>query len=228
MQARVLRTKHRDTGHGSCLARDDSQPEPCLAPMDGVGISGLKLFCSLKSSSVQAHKDTEKVLQFSGTVGDWGKKLTCEEEHWVSAVEVRYAIDLPTENLGIVQMRLKCKHKESGAETSEGKIFPFGHPTERGVSVSPTSGPLETLSPQLYERRVNSQSDLHPWEPAITADPALPSSGAFVRGIRVKTDQDNDVDLPDDYEVNSDMVGIDDVQFATKPYGESNISCWMQ
>ena len=120
-------------------------------------------------------------------------------------------------------MRLKCKHKESGAETSEGKIFPFGHPTERGVSVSPTSGPLETLSPQLYERRVNSQSDLHPWEPAITADPALPSSGAFVRGIRVKTDQDNDVDLPDDYEVNSDMVGIDDIQFALFPVGCNSV-----
>ena len=115
-----------------------------------------------------------------------------------------------------------------GAETYEGKIFPFGHPKERGVFVSPTSGPLETESPEHYERRVNSQSDLFDWEQAITGDFTPGGSGGFVRGVRVKTDQEIDVDLPDDYEVNSDMVGIDVVQYATKPYGEFNVSCWMQ
>ena len=87
---------------------------------------------------------------------------------------------------------------------------------------------METESPEHYERWVRSEIDLYDWEQAITGDFARGGSGGFVRGVRVKTDQDVDVALPCSYEVNSDMVGIDDIQFATKPYDESFISCWMQ
>ena len=53
------------------------------------------------------HKTTEKILEFPGSSGDWGKKLTCKEHHWATSVNVRYATAGPDENLGVVQMSLK-------------------------------------------------------------------------------------------------------------------------
>ena len=156
------------------------------------------------------------MLQFSGTVGDWSKKLTCEDGNWATGIDVKYAIDRLTDNLGIVQMRLKCNNRRGDAETFDGKIFPLGHPKIKGVFVSPISGPLETENPEQWEYGVKTASDLGLWQ-------SVKSGTGFIRGVRVKTDQDIDFGIGTQermfVDVTADMVGINDIKFAVRPYG---------
>ena len=58
------------------------------APMDGAGITGLRLFCS--SVNASTHKDRKGKIEFHGNMGNWGQTLACEDNNWVEGIDVRY------------------------------------------------------------------------------------------------------------------------------------------
>ena len=214
MQARIQNTL--DT----CLLRLDDLPEGednCLAPMDGTGITGLRLFCSSveeAKSSRRSHKQTETMLEFPGTAGDWGQKLTCPEDRWMTTFEMRYAAVTTSERkeqLGVVQMRMKCGTEEETDETSDGVITQFGESTG-------STGPLETEDPTTWQHGL-SRDDIRPvktsgktWDKANTCQ-------RFMRGAKVQTDQNNaQLSFYPDNPI-ADQIGINDVKFTCSVYG---------
>ena len=152
------------------------------------------------------HKTTEKILEFPGSSGDWGKKLTCKEHHWATSVNVRYATAGPDENLGVVQMSLKCRMFSTidQQDTFEGIVYPYGQ-----NSGSP--GPLKTEDPTAWQQGL-TQGDLKPWEQVTVCE-------NFIRGANVQTDQNNEQlsALPEEL---PDMVGINNVKLTCDIYGE--------
>ena len=56
----------------------------------------------------------------------------------------------------------------------------------------------------------------------------MKSGTGFIRGVRVKTDQDIDFGIGTQermfVDVTADMVGINDMKFAVRPYGRSYVS----
>ena len=66
-------------------------------------------------------------------MGNWGQTLACEDNKWVEGIDVRYIkrdIARPTvgdtpvkDELGIVQMRLRCNNHLGNAESFKGKIY---------------------------------------------------------------------------------------------------------
>ena len=182
LQPRILTSK------STCLARTKSGG--CLSKKDGTGITGLRLFCSRKESGGLNHEESEKVLQFSGTVGNWTKKLACKKQKWVTTVDVlNYFEQYGSDWLGIMQIRLSCNNRIGNSGTSEGQIFPYGNPKVHGVRVS----------------------DVELWKNAITCR-------NFVQGAKVQTDQDTDLISLEGLEIVPDMVGINDIQFSCEPY----------
>ena len=170
------------------------------------------------------HKTTEKILEFPGSAGDWGKKLTCNEHHWATSVHMRYAtdsvptsqfVDTPLEHLGVVQMRLKCQTVPTTDEdTFEGIVFPYGQD-------SGSPGRLETGDPTIWQQGL-TEGDLKPWGYFIDCE-------HFIRGAKVQTDQNNEQlsVLPEEIAETvgqqgfiGDMVGINDVKFTCHIYSE--------
>ena len=198
LQARRQVTVHRD----SCLFTDNR--DNCVAPKDGSGITGLRLFCSLTRDARGKHKLTEKILEFPGSSGDWGKKLTCNEHQWATSIHVRYATGTPDENLGVVQMRLICRRFGIGDETSQGIVFPYGE-----NSGSP--GFLETEDPLNWQQGL-TEGPLKDWQWVEVCD-------NFIKGANVQTDQNNEQLSAVPEEV-ADMVGINNVELACDIYGE--------
>ena len=229
---------------GSCLFTDQDTGT-CVAPKDGTGITGLRLFCSQLETHV--HKNTEKILEFPGSTGDWGKKLTCKENHWVTSFHVRYAIETVPEtefdetieeHLGVVQMMIACSVVAGTGQSQrpdfEGTVFPFGQD-------SGTPGRLETENPTIWQQGL-SEYNLKPWHSAIVCP-------QFIKGARVETDQNNErlSRLPQDMMANrykeddeaychqchhdnvtiADLVGINDIKFTCDIYSEFYICTYI-
>ena len=216
MQARFLTTV--DT----CLSQKPkpwtpfpNAPEPdnkgiCLSPKDGAGITGLRLFCStVPEVIVQPHERTKTMLEFPGSIGDWGQKLACQDGQWVTQFEVRFATDtqIPLEHLGIVQMGLRCKSNPPGKKaTSKGIVTPYGQKSGR-------KGILRTEDPTLWQHNLLEQ-DLKPWVIARQCQKS------FIMGAKVQTDQnDRNLRVSVSKGTNPDMVGINNVKLACDIYG---------
>ena len=217
IQARFLSTV--DT----CLPWKPKAPNPdnirrdCLSPKDGAGITGLRLFCSIVTEViVQPHKRSRKTLEFPGSIGDWGEKLTCQDGQWVTEFEIRFATDteIPLEHLGIVQMGLRCKSNppEKKKATSEGIVTAYGEKSGRRRT-------LRTEDPTIWQHNL-LEEDLLPWVNARKC------KTSFIMGAKVQTDQ-NDRKLsilPEG--TNPDMVGINNVKLACDIYGKSTTIFW--
>lgn len=180
------------------------------------GINGLRLFCSKVGSKL--HNETEKVLEFTGGIGDWGSKLLCENEKWVTTVQVKYGNDSETEHWGIVQMRVKCQGFDTDEEsTFEGRILAHNDELEKDPGIPGTPGTLETELPVL------ANADNKRWETVIACPSHLPLVGA-----RAQTDQDLDLGALA-FELNlgttssADMIGINNIKFTCNIYGKVNL-----
>ena len=214
MQARFLTTV--DT----CLSQKPRTPNPddigvCLSPKDGAGITGLRLFCStVPEVIVQPHERTMMMLEFPGSIGDWGQKLACQDGQWGTEFEIRFATDtqIPLEHLGVVQMGLRCKSNPPGKKaTSEGIVTPYGQKSGR-------KGILRTEDPTLWQHNLLEQ-DLKPWVIARQCQKS------FIMGAKVQTDQnDRNLRVSVLEETNPDMVGINNVKLACDIYGKSIIN----
>ena len=206
--------------------------------VDMSGINGLRLFCSPIDS--KRHYKNQKVLEFTGGVGDWGRKLMCEDQKWVTEVnillltlnldrpylinkllnlipnpievDVKYGAD--REYWGIVQMRLKCQKFNSDKTTPLGRILPPNYQRKLQPDDAGTAGALETEPPEL------SKADKQAWETVISCPSNLPIVGA-----KVQTDQEFDHGAPDNnlnnlrVQFSADMVGINNVKFTCQIYG---------
>ena len=108
------------------------------------------------------------------------------------------------EQLGVVQMRLKCGTEEVTDEISEGVITQFGERTG-------ATGPLETEDPTTWQHGL-SRDDLRRWDKATTCQ-------RFMRGAKVQTDQNNaQLSFYPDNPI-ADQIGINDVKFTCSVYG---------
>ena len=165
------------------------------------------------------------MLQFTGTVGNWTRKLVCEHQKWVTDVDVlnyikqyngkQYNAYDANDRLGIMQIRLQCNNQLGNDGNDQGQIFPYGNPKVHGVRVSPSRGPLLTEDPQSWSFGsfpTNGWIDLRTiWKNAIICR-------NFIQGVKVQTDQDTDLISLEGLEIVPDMVGINDVQFSCEPY----------
>ena len=183
------------------------------------GINGLRLLCSKVGSKL--HNETQKVLEFTGGIGDWGSTLVCEDEKWVTSVQVKYGVDSKIEHWGIVQLRMKCQGFDTDEEsTFEGRILPHNH--ELGHDPG-TPGTLETEPPVLANVDREHWEHFQPWETVIACPSHLPLVGA-----RVQTDQDLDLgtlafELNLDTMSSADMIGINNIKFTCNIYGKENL-----
>ena len=170
------------------------------------------------------------MLQFTGTVGNWTRKLVCEHQKWVTDVDVLNYIKQYNGNpikqykgkdrLGIMQIRLVCNNQLGNDGNDEGQIFPYGNPEVHGVRVSPSRGPLVTEDPQSWSAgSFPKKLELRRlWKKAITCRNFVQHSTQFVQGVKVQTDQDTDLISLEGLEIVPDMVGINDVQLSCAPY----------
>ena len=85
----------------------------CFVPMDGGGITGLRLFCSDLLGG--DHSRSEKKIEFPGSFGNWGLKIVCENDRWAEKFWLQFGAIEPHEYLGVVRIRLSCNQKGGSA-----------------------------------------------------------------------------------------------------------------